>query len=118
MEALPHKNRENRTRWILQLFLGHLEVCCEDSKLARVARVGSTCVSLHFCFECVVLHVAAGAVSCGRHVMPGHGQKHNVINANTFQYNDALIAGAHSVQWPRVCLCWRCCVSFNPGIDV
>ena len=53
MEALPHKNLENRTRWILQLFLGHLEVCCEDSKLAFVARVGSTYVSI-FCFECVV----------------------------------------------------------------
>ena len=73
MEALPHKKRENRTRWILQLFLGHLEVCCGDSKLARVARVGSTYVSI-FCFECVVLYSAAGAVSCGRHVMPGHGQ--------------------------------------------
>ena len=31
-------------------------------------------MSLHFGFEKVVLHEAAGAVSCGRHVMLGHGQ--------------------------------------------
>ena len=60
-------------------------------------------MSLHFCLECVVLHEAAGAVwaACNAWTRA----EHNVINANTFQYNDALIAGAHSVQWPRACLC-------------